>query len=174
MGESRDELPPSHQSSPALIGAAYRARGRMETGFSPANCNGKTNACSPRGQPSPAHAPAHPRGSRDLPSVKLGAVSRKSPAMGTSEPRLIHHVTEFSDLEVLKERRRWTAYRDTGFQLLKNGKPASFATRQEAQRIAELHELDGCGNSDRIDDGYTWSLDPFGEPDFDEHGPSVN
>jgi hypothetical protein len=83
-------------------------------------------------------------------------------------------MTEFSDLDVLKEGGRWTAYRDVGFQLLKNGKPASFATRHEAQRIAELHELDGYPNSERIDDGYTWSLDWFGEPDVEEHGSSVN
>jgi hypothetical protein len=44
--------------------------------------------------------------------------------------------------------------------LLHDGKQAIFATRKEAQRVADLHEREGYPHQERIDDGYTWPVDP--------------
>jgi hypothetical protein len=41
-----------------------------------------------------------------------------------------------------------------------DGKPATFATRQEAQRTADVHADDSYANSVPINDGYSWQVDP--------------
>jgi hypothetical protein len=53
----------------------------------------------------------------------------------------------------------WFAYRDD-YPLLENGKTARFATRAEAQRAADAHELDLFPNAKVIDDGFSWVPDP--------------
>ena len=53
----------------------------------------------------------------------------------------------------------WFAYRDD-YPLLRDGKPARFATNAEAQRAADAHELDMLTNTKAIDDGYSWLPDP--------------
>lgn len=57
----------------------------------------------------------------------------------------------------------WLAYRQTcgtDHPLLRGGKPAIFATREEAQRAADAHLHDGYPNSKMIDDGFSWLSDP--------------
>jgi hypothetical protein len=53
----------------------------------------------------------------------------------------------------------WVAYRDN-YPLLRDGKPARFATCAEAQRAADVHELDLFANAMAIDDGLSWFPDP--------------
>jgi hypothetical protein len=53
----------------------------------------------------------------------------------------------------------WLAYRDD-YPLLRDGKPARFATSAEAQRAADAHELDQYPSAKPIDDGFSWQPDP--------------
>jgi hypothetical protein len=53
----------------------------------------------------------------------------------------------------------WLAYRDD-YPLLRDGKPARFATVADAQRAADVHELDKFPSAKVIDDGYSWLPDP--------------
>ena len=53
----------------------------------------------------------------------------------------------------------WLAYRDE-FPLIRDGEPARFATCADAQRAADVHELDLYPNAKAIDDGYSWLPDP--------------
>jgi hypothetical protein len=53
----------------------------------------------------------------------------------------------------------WLAYREE-YPLLRDGKPARFATVADAQRAADVHELDMFPNAKVIDDGYSWLPDP--------------
>ena len=53
----------------------------------------------------------------------------------------------------------WLAYRDD-YPLLRDGTPARFATHTEAQRAADVHELDLYPNAKAIDDGLSWQVDP--------------
>jgi hypothetical protein len=53
----------------------------------------------------------------------------------------------------------WLAYRDD-YPLLRDGKPACFATHANAQRAADAHELDLYPNAKAIDDGFSWQPDP--------------
>jgi hypothetical protein len=53
----------------------------------------------------------------------------------------------------------WLAYRDD-YPLLRDGKPARFATAAGAQRAADRHELDLFPNAKAIDDGLSWLPDP--------------
>ena len=50
---------------------------------------------------------------------------------------------------------QWAAYRNE-CELLRDGKIATFATREDAQRTADTHERDGYPNSKIVDDGYSW------------------
>ncbi len=56
----------------------------------------------------------------------------------------------------------WTASRNDGSSLLKGGKPASFATAEEAQRAVDVHLGDDLNlpGFETIDDGFTWEPDP--------------
>jgi hypothetical protein len=70
-------------------------------------------------------------------------------------------LTDFGGLDVMQEQPgQWVAYRNSEFPLLRDGKPAIFATREKAQRAADTHVREGYPNSDRIDDGYEWLVDP--------------
>jgi hypothetical protein len=53
----------------------------------------------------------------------------------------------------------WSACRDD-YPLLRDGKPACFATHTDAQRAADAHELDLYPNAKAIDDGLSWQPDP--------------
>jgi hypothetical protein len=53
----------------------------------------------------------------------------------------------------------WVAYRDN-YRLLRDGKPARFATSEEAKRAADTHELDGYPNAKEVSDGLAWKPDP--------------
>lgn len=69
--------------------------------------------------------------------------------------------THFGGPDVKRdEQGAWIAYRGADCPLLRDGMPATFATRQEAQHLADLHEDEGYGNSVPIDDGYSWQVDP--------------
>jgi hypothetical protein len=57
------------------------------------------------------------------------------------------------------EQGNWIAYREY-HPLLRNGKPAHFATSADAQRAAEIHELDLFPGAKVIDDGFSWLPDP--------------
>jgi hypothetical protein len=60
---------------------------------------------------------------------------------------------------VQDEQGGWVAYRDN-YPLLRDGKPARFATCVDAQRAADAHELDLYPNAKAIDDGLSWLPDP--------------
>jgi hypothetical protein len=53
----------------------------------------------------------------------------------------------------------WVAYRDN-YPLLRDGKPARFATHMDAQRAADTHELDGYPNAEGVSDRLSWQPDP--------------
>ena len=53
----------------------------------------------------------------------------------------------------------WAAYRDD-HPLLRDGKPARFATCTEAQRAADAHKPDLFPNAKAINDGLSWLPDP--------------
>jgi hypothetical protein len=53
----------------------------------------------------------------------------------------------------------WLAYHDD-YPLLRDGKPAHFATCVDAQRAADAHELDLFPNALAIDDGLSWLPEP--------------
>jgi len=53
----------------------------------------------------------------------------------------------------------WLAYRDD-YPLLRDGKPAHFATCADAQRAADAHELDLFPNAEVIEDDLSWFPDP--------------
>src|SRR5437762_1703157 len=53
----------------------------------------------------------------------------------------------------------WLAYRDD-YALLRDRKPACFATYTEAQRAADAHELDLYPNAKAVEDGLSWQPDP--------------
>jgi hypothetical protein len=53
----------------------------------------------------------------------------------------------------------WLAYRDE-YPLLRDGRPAQFASCAEAQRAADAHELDLFPNTSVIKDGLSWEPDP--------------
>jgi hypothetical protein len=68
--------------------------------------------------------------------------------------------TQFALLAVEQvQRGNWLAYRDN-YPLMRNGKPASFATFGDAQRAADAHLLDYYPNSETISDGLSWVRDP--------------
>jgi hypothetical protein len=68
--------------------------------------------------------------------------------------------TQFALLAVEQDQRGyWLPLRDS-YPMLRNGKPATFATREEAQRVAGAHLLDHYPNSKTVDDGLTWVRDP--------------
>jgi hypothetical protein len=49
--------------------------------------------------------------------------------------------------------------RRCAFQAIATVSPR-FATRQEAQRIADVHKDEGFANPVSINDGYSWQVDP--------------
>ena len=68
--------------------------------------------------------------------------------------------TLFVNLRVEQDQQGyWSAYRDD-YTLLRDGKPACFATHTDAQRAADAHELDLYPNAKAIDDGFSWQPDP--------------
>lgn len=68
--------------------------------------------------------------------------------------------TQFAFLRVAQdETGNWLPNRD-GYPMLRNGKPAIFATREEAQRAADAHLLDYYPNCEVVDDGLSWVADP--------------
>jgi hypothetical protein len=69
--------------------------------------------------------------------------------------------THFGGLDVRRnEQGAWVGSRGVDCLLLRDGKPATFATRQEAQRMADIHADDSYANSVPINDGYSWQVDP--------------
>jgi hypothetical protein len=98
---------------------------------------------APRRSPSTAHYERHPP-----------AWERVNEARYTKD-------TQFGGLDVKQdEQGAWVASRGIDCALLRDGKPARFATRQEAQRIADMHADDTFANSVPINDGYCWQVDP--------------
>jgi hypothetical protein len=82
--------------------------------------------------------------------------------------------TDFAWLVVRQEAfGLWAAYRDE-HQLMQDGKPALFGTLQEAQRVADLHDRDGFPHQAKIDDGYTWPVDPHVKACLVERGRWAN
>jgi hypothetical protein len=61
------------------------------------------------------------------------------------------------------EQGAWNASRGIDCALFRDGKPARFDTRQEGQRIADLHADEDFANSVTINDGYRWQV-----PNVDE------
>jgi hypothetical protein len=54
----------------------------------------------------------------------------------------------------------WVAFRND-CELLFDGKIATFATREEAQCKADIHERDGYPNSEATNDGYSWIFSEY-------------
>lgn len=75
-------------------------------------------------------------------------------------PALCKKSTLFVSLRVEQDQERhWLAYRDD-YLMLRDTKPARFATYAEAQRAADAHELDLFPDAKVIDDGLSWLPDP--------------
>ena len=55
---------------------------------------------------------------------------------------------------------QWVAFRNQ-CELLFDGKMATFATHEEAQRKADIHERDGYPNSKTLGDGYAWIFSEY-------------
>jgi hypothetical protein len=53
----------------------------------------------------------------------------------------------------------WTAYRNAGYSLLRDGKLALFDSAREAKRDVDLHLSDDLPCSERINDGLAWEAD---------------
>jgi hypothetical protein len=69
--------------------------------------------------------------------------------------------THFGGLDVRRdERGLWVASRGIDCALLRDGKPARFASQQEAQRLADLHANEDFASSVPINDGNCWQVDP--------------
>jgi hypothetical protein len=63
---------------------------------------------------------------------------------------------------------QWVAYRNE-CELLRDGKIATFAAREEAQCKADAHERDGYPNSESVDDGYSWIYSEYADWRQDPH-----
>jgi hypothetical protein len=88
------------------------------------------------------------------------AYYEKYPLRWDRLPDTCWKITLFTILKVEQDKQGdWLAYRDD-YPLLRNGKPARFATRTDAERAAEAHELDLYPNAKVIDDGLSWLPDP--------------
>ena len=75
-------------------------------------------------------------------------------------PALHWRNTMFVVLRVEQDQQgHWLAYRDD-YPLLRDTKPARFATNAEAQLAADAHELDLFPNAEMADDGLSWLPDP--------------
>jgi hypothetical protein len=75
-------------------------------------------------------------------------------------PVLYWRRTMFVPLRVEQDQQGyWLAYRDD-YPMLRDTKPARFATCADAQRVADAHELDLFSNAKAIDDGLSWLPDP--------------
>ena len=71
-------------------------------------------------------------------------------------------LAHFGDVRVERDQSgSWTASRNDGFALLRDGKPAEFDTARDARRAAETHLRDGYPDSSPIADGFTWEHDPL-------------
>jgi hypothetical protein len=74
-------------------------------------------------------------------------------------PALYWKHTLFVDLRVEQDQQsNWLAYRDD-YPMLQDTKPAHFATCADAQRAADVHELDLFPNAKIIGDGLSWLPD---------------
>jgi hypothetical protein len=75
-------------------------------------------------------------------------------------PALYWRHTISVSLRVEQDRQgHWLAYRDD-YPMLQDTTPARFASRADAQRAADAHELDLFPNAKELDDGYSWLPDP--------------
>jgi hypothetical protein len=75
-------------------------------------------------------------------------------------PALYWRHTMSVSLRVEQDRQgHWLAYRDD-YPMLRDTTPARFASRADAQRAADAHELDLFPNAKAIDDGNSWLPDP--------------
>jgi hypothetical protein len=69
-------------------------------------------------------------------------------------------LTQFALVRVEQEKQgNWLAYRDD-YPMLRDGKPAIFATCEDAQRAADAHLLDNYPSFKPIEDGLSWLPDP--------------
>jgi len=86
---------------------------------------------------------------------------KKNPVPWEREsPALYWRYTMFAVLRVEQDQQgNWLAYRDD-YPMLKDTKPARFATCAEAQQAADKHELDLFPNAKVIEDGLSWLPDP--------------
>jgi hypothetical protein len=71
-------------------------------------------------------------------------------------------IAPFALLEVVQEKAgSWSVYRNSKYRLLRDGKPATFATLEEAQRAADAHQHDGRLDSEVKRDGLSWDTEPW-------------
>lgn len=64
----------------------------------------------------------------------------------------------------------WVAYRNGASPLLRDGKPALFASAEEARRAADAHLRDGFLDAKMIQDGLSWLPDPLFDAWSDPYG----
>jgi hypothetical protein len=85
----------------------------------------------------------------------------KNPVPWEQEKPALHlRNTMFACLRVeLDQQGHWLAYRDD-YPLLRDTKPARFATCADARRAADAHELDLFPDAKVIDDSLSWLPDP--------------
>src|SRR5581483_3598683 len=55
----------------------------------------------------------------------------------------------------------WIVFRNDGHQLLQHGKPAIFATAEDARKAADAYFCNDLPPTEKIEDGYTWEHDPL-------------
>lgn len=71
-------------------------------------------------------------------------------------------LTHYGNAEVKRELSgAWAVFRNDGYRVLKDGKPAAFACADEARKVADAHLADGLPRAKQINDGYAWEPDPL-------------
>jgi hypothetical protein len=114
---------------------------------------------------------------------RLAASASRSPAHYERHPSAWERVNEarytkdthFGGLDVRRDDHgTWVASRGIDCTLLRDGEPARFATREAAQRVADVHADDSFANSVPINDGYRWQVDPNVDDYLAERGRTRN
>jgi hypothetical protein len=83
--------------------------------------------------------------------------------------------THFGGLDVRRDDQgTWVASRGIDCALLRDGERARFATREEAQRVADVHADDSFAKSVPINAGYRWQVDPSVDEWLAERGRTRN
>jgi hypothetical protein len=149
----------THENCNFAIGHVYKDGNRYRVTRSEVGDDIDIATVNPPEQAIPVFAAHYERHPPEWVATNEGGWAIEGPA--ASRAPCYTKSTAFGGLDVKRDQHgKWLAYRGVGCPLLMDGMPATFATRQEAQHIADLHGDEGYGNSVPIDDGYSWQADP--------------